>query len=384
LLIFAGAVLMLRNIFSHRQLMLTVRDSLKARSRRTSFLIRTHMTFMVFFFLSYLGVIFLFINQIDIVSNLFIGLIFFFGGIFVYIGIIIQQQAFSSLKASNQDLKDYSVRLEQEQEKLISLNEDLKNEISRRMKAQESEQLKSDFLSQVSHELRTPLTSIFGFTKLMQKDLDAIWEIEGMQAQTVRKRERLEKNLSIVCSECSRLTRLINNVLDLARIESGQMTWDDVPVSLDDIVGSSVTAVEGLFVENSSVSLKVDIPRELPALRVDLDLVTQVFVNLISNSVKFTKSGEIAVTVTRELHYIQVSVCDQGVGMTEENLSRIFDKYFIARKGDTLSSTKLGTGLGLPICKQIVEHYGGKIWAESEFGVGSCFYVTLPDSLFVE
>ncbi len=215
------------------------------------------------------------------------------------------------------------------------------------MKAQESEQLKSDFLSQVSHELRTPLTSIFGFTKLMQKDLDAIWEIEGMQAQTVRKRERLEKNLSIVCSECSRLTRLINNVLDLARIESGQMTWDDVPVSLDDIVGSSVTAVEGLFVENSSVSLKVDIPRELPALRVDLDLVTQVFVNLISNSVKFTKSGEIAVTVTRELHYIQVSVCDQGVGMTEENLSRIFDKYFIARKGDTLSSTKLGTGLGL-------------------------------------
>ncbi len=125
-LIFAGAVLMLRNIFSHRQLMLTVRDSLKARSRRTSFLIRTHMTFMVFFFLSYLGVIFLFINQIDIVSNLFIGLIFFFGGIFVYIGIIIQQQAFSSLKASNQDLKDYSVRLEQEQEKLISLNEDLK------------------------------------------------------------------------------------------------------------------------------------------------------------------------------------------------------------------------------------------------------------------
>ncbi len=103
--------------------------------------------------------------------------------------------------------------------------------------------------------------------------------------------------------------------------------------------------MEGLFVENSSVSLKVDIPRELPALRVDLDLVTQVFVNLISNSVKFTKSGEIAVTVTRELHYIQVSVCDQGVGMTEENLSRIFDKYFIARKGDTLSSTKLGTGL---------------------------------------
>ena len=336
------------------------------------------------FFLSYLGVIYLFIRQTDVLNDFFIGLIFFFGAIFVYVGIIIQRKTFNMLTQTNQNLKLYAEKLERNQAKLIRLNKNLENEIQEKEKAKKSDQLKSDFLSQVSHELRTPLTSIFGFAKLIKRDFETICGAGAIPASLVNKQKRIEKNTSIISIECGRLTRMINNVLDLAKIESGQATWNDQPISLDDILTSSLASVKGLVHEKKALSLKIETPGEAPTILIDPDLITQVIVNLLSNSIKFSESGTITVKAQRDEKGVQISIHDEGIGIDEDNLPKIFDKYHIARTGNTLGASKLGTGLGLPICKQIVEHYGGTIRAESEFGKGSHFFVTLPPGIIVE
>nr|WP_321513911.1 HAMP domain-containing sensor histidine kinase [uncultured Pseudodesulfovibrio sp.] len=380
-LIFLGALVMLRSIMYHKNLMFTVQESIAGFSKQTSGLVKIHMAFMVFFFFAYLVVIFFFMSQIDVIDELVIGLIFIFGAIFVYTGIIIQRRAFDLLNNINIELREYAGKLEENQETLLHLNENLKQEIKQKEMAQQSEQLKSDFLSQVSHELRTPLTSIFGFTKLIKKDFDSISSEIAADGPSAIKKDRIWKNISIIICECSRLTRMINNVLDLAKIESGQATWNDKPTLLKDVIESSVTAVEGLLLEKASVSLKIDTRSSLPSLYIDADLITQVMVNLLSNAIKFTDSGEITIETTVSEDTLVIAVCDEGVGMSSESLDRIFDRYYVARNGNTLSSSKLGTGLGLPICKEIIEHYKGEILAESEFGKGSCFYVTLPLSM---
>ena len=185
-LIFLGAVVMLKSVIDYKGLIGTIQQSTEGFSKRTHALIRTHMFFKVFFFLSYLGVIYLFIRQIDVLNDFFIGLIFFFGAIFVYVGIIIQRKTFNMLTQTNQNLKLYAEKLERNQAKLIRLNKNLENEIQEKEKAKKSDQLKSDFLSQVSHELRTPLTSIFGFAKLIKRDFETIcggWCDSGLARQ---------------------------------------------------------------------------------------------------------------------------------------------------------------------------------------------------------
>nr|WP_287410614.1 HAMP domain-containing sensor histidine kinase [Pseudodesulfovibrio sp.] len=384
ILIFLGALVMLRSILYHKSLMLTVHDSIAGFPKRTSSLIKMHMAFMVFFFFAYILVIFIFIGHFDVVNDLFIALVFFFGAVFVYIGIVIQRKAFGLLNNTNKELREHARKLEENQDKLIRLNDNLKMEIKQKEMAQEAEQLKSDFLSQVSHELRTPLTSIFGFTKLIKKDFDVISSENVIPEPLAKKENRIRKNISIISYECSRLTRMINNVLDLAKIESGQATWNDEPTSLEDVLQSSVTAVEGLVLEKPSVTMTIGTHSPLPSMYLDVDLITQVLVNLLSNAIKFTDSGEIVITASVNDKHIEIAVSDEGVGMTAENITRIFDKYYVAKKGNTLSSSQLGTGLGLPICKQIVEHYHGEILAESVLGKGSCFYVTFPLSIMVK
>lgn len=384
ILIFLGALVMLRSIIYHKSLMLTVHDSIAGFSKWTSSLVKIHMAFMVFFFFAYIIVIFIFIGHFDVVNHLFIALVFFFGAVFVYIGIVIQRKAFDLLSNSNKELREHARKLEKNQGKLIRLNDNLKTEIEQKEMAQEAEQLKSDFLSQVSHELRTPLTSIFGFTKLIEKDFDVISSENIISEPCVKRENRIRKNISIISYECSRLTRMINNVLDLAKIESGQATWNDEPTSLEDVIQSSVTAVEGLILEKPSVTMIIGPHAPLPSMCLDADLITQVLVNLLSNAIKFTDTGEIVITASMDDKHVKIAVSDEGVGMTPENLVRIFDKYYVAKKGNTLSSSQLGTGLGLPICKQIVEHYHGEILAESVLGEGSRFYVVLPLSISVK
>lgn len=380
ILITLGAGLMLVNIVSHWHAMRSASVHSGKDKRLTKTLINSHLVFMAFFFLGYLGVLYLFLNHVDFSSTLFVAIIFFFGAVFVFMGIIIQKQMLSNLGSKQSQLLEYNDRLQIEQKRLMELNKELQIEISQRVKAQESDQMKSDFLSLVSHELRTPLTSIYGFTKLIAKGISTL-DNSGDESIFLSKKERLNNNLCIVSDECSRLTRLINNVLDLARIESGRIHWDDCPVSLPDIIGSSMTAVEGLFVEKPAVSLELDLPTHMPKIVVDADLFTQVLVNLISNAVKFTDSGIINLSTSIQSNAVHISVTDQGQGIPEEDIQNIFDKFYIVRKGDTLGGRQLGTGLGLPICKQIVEHYEGRIWAESMKGKGSTFHIVLPKKI---
>lgn len=382
-LIFLGALLMLVNILSQRSMVRALSIHSGEQTEHTKILIRAHMAFMVFFFLSYLGVLYLFIHKIEFASSFFVALIFFFGAIFVLMGINIQRRLFASLHKNNQKLLTYNVQLKLEQENLIELNRLLEIEVANRVKAQEADQMKSDFLSLVSHELRTPLTSIYGFTKLIKKELIAIRNGNEDAENLVYKQKRLDGNLDIICDECGRLTRLINNVLDLARIESGQVSWNDRVVALRDLIGSSVAAVEGLFMEKPTVSLELDLADDLPKMMIDADLFTQVLINLINNAVKFTESGIVTIKVRFDESHVMLTVSDNGQGISSDNLKNIFDKFYIVRKGDTLGCDQMGTGLGLPICKQIVEHYNGKIWAESEPNKGSTFYITLPNDLMV-
>ncbi|QJB56406.1 HAMP domain-containing sensor histidine kinase [Pseudodesulfovibrio sp. zrk46] len=366
------------SIINHKRLMTIIKGSTSGFSGKTSVLVRAHMVFMVFFFFAYLGVSACLIADIDVIGNLFTGLIFLFGAIFVYIGIFIQHKSVDMLNDSNAELRKHTDVLETKQEQLIALYEELKRETEQREMAQKSEQLKSDFLSQVSHELRTPLTSIYGFTKLIKKDFDSIVSGANIQETHPKKIDRINNNLEIVSHECSRLTRMVTNVLDLAKIESGQTTWDDKPISLRDVIKSSLTAVEGLIHEKEAVSIECDLPANLPTITADADLMTQVLVNVLSNAIKFSDDGIVMLSAKTDDKSITISVSDEGVGIGPDDINSIFDKYYTARSGNTLGAPRLGTGLGLPICKEIVEHYGGDISVESKSGSGSVFSITLP------
>jgi signal transduction histidine kinase len=383
-LIFFGATLMLANIFSHHNMMQIIRTHCDQQTEPTKRLILAHMVFMVFFFLAYLVILYLFFQKIDFASSILIAAIFFFGAVFVFMGITIQKKLFLSLQQNNQKLIKNNNELIDEQENLIELNQLLEAEIEDRLKAQKLDKIKSDFLSLVSHELRTPLTSIYGFTKLIKKDFSAINNKNGNLEKIANKKQRLNSNLDIICTECSRLTRLINNVLNLAKIESEEVVWNNQVVELHDLIKTAVSAVEGLFIEKTSISFELDLPNNLPKILIDVDLFTQVLINLINNAVKFTKSGTISLKAMIECGKIKIIVTDDGCGIPKDNLTNIFNKFYTINKGDTLNCGQMGTGLGLPICKEIITHYSGKIWAESSENNGSSFFILLPESLIVE
>ncbi|KUG29794.1 hypothetical protein ASZ90_000310 [hydrocarbon metagenome] len=245
----------------------------------------------------------------------------------------------------------------------------------------ELDHMKSAFLSSVSHELRTPLTSILGFSKLILKDFErAFLPTAQTDPDTANRAGRIVHNLEIIANEGERLTRLINDVLDLSRIESGRMIWNDQAVDPSEILARSVDAVRGQFDGNPLVRLTVALPDDLPAIRVDPDRLIQVAINLLHNAAKFTPSGEVRLTA-RHLageNVLRVRVEDTGVGVAPENLERIFDKFQQVKSGPTLEDKPRGTGLGLSICRQIVNHYGGRIWAESTPGQGTRVTFDLP------
>jgi signal transduction histidine kinase/CheY-like chemotaxis protein len=247
------------------------------------------------------------------------------------------------------------------------------------MQLQELDMMKSAFLSSVSHELRTPLTSIRGFAKLIGKDfrkhfLDNAEEDTALRA----KAQRIDQNVTIITKEGERLTRLINDVLDLAKIEAGQMDWRETTFSMQEVVEQSLGALASLLAGKPGVSVRVEIPEDLPPLHADRDRLTQLCLNLLDNAVKFTDQGEIVVRTCHREGWLQVRIQDQGSGMDRHDLLRVFDKFHQAGTRDTLQNKPKGTGLGLAICHNIVTHYQGLIWAESEPGRGSEFVFELP------
>lgn len=242
------------------------------------------------------------------------------------------------------------------------------------------DEIKSAFLSSVSHELRTPLTSLLGFSKLIARDFGRHFKpLAGSDAELVRRGARIEENLRVLTTEGERLARLLNDFLDLSRIESGRMEWRDRPVALAEVVRSAVAAVSGLFDARPEVDLETRLPEVSPVVAADPDRLEQVLLNLIGNAAKFTAVG--AVTVSLEAPapgLARVAVRDTGPGIAPEDRELIFDKFRQVCRDPEGSAPAKGTGLGLAICREIVSHYGGRIWAEPAPGRGAAFVFELP------
>ncbi len=263
------------------------------------------------------------------------------------------------------------------------------------------DRMKTDFVSMVSHELRTPLTSVLGFVKLVQKQFERyiLPDLDLEQRRKRRATERIRGNLTIILSEGERLTRMINNVLDVAKMEEGRFEWDMNQLHIDRVIEQAVAANLAL-IKTKKLKINVEAPADLPPLYADHDRLAQVIMNLLSNAIKYTDEGKITVRAqrlapgdtippyglrqpnaqtglpaTRSL--IAVSVQDTGAGIAEEDLLDVFEKF--KQVGDITSEARRpGTGLGLPICKQIIEYHDGHIWVESQESAGSRFIFTLP------
>ncbi len=256
---------------------------------------------------------------------------------------------------------EYSRRLEEKSQALEEASAELK---AANLRLQELDQMKDEFLSTVTHELRTPLTSIRSFSEILHdnSDLDVTEQ---------------KKFLGIVIRESERLTRLINQVLDMTKIESGRMEWRMESVDMKEVVEEAAATLGNQF-EERSVTLNLLLPDSVPAMEGDRDYLIQVVLNLLSNAEKFCDSatGRVVVKLKSGRKGITVQVSDNGPGVSPEEKDKVFEKFHQA--GETGSGTAIGTGLGLAISKRIVENLGGRIWADSKPGKGATFSFTVP------
>jgi len=257
----------------------------------------------------------------------------------------------------------YSHKLEQKSQELERATNELRAANAR---LTELDRLKDEFVSTVSHELRTPLTSIRAFSEILHDHPDL-------------PRSERERFLGIVIKETERLTRLIHQVLDASRLDSGRTEWHESLVDLRGVIEDTVAATEQLFRERH-VRLETKLPERVPKVVADLDRMMQVVVNLLSNAVKFVEAGRgrVEIGLAEEGEFVRVDVRDNGQGIKEEDQEIIFDKF--RQAGDTLTGKPQGSGLGLHISRRIVEHFGGRMWVSSRPGEGACFSFTLPKS----
>ena len=233
----------------------------------------------------------------------------------------------------------------------------------------ELDKIKTDFISVVSHELRTPLTSIKGYTDLLLSG--ATGELSDLQSEF----------LGIIQSSTTRLSNLINDILDISRIESGSIQIKHEPIDYRAIVSDTLRLMKAAA-DEKQISMDASLPESIPPIRGDSDKVTQVLANLVSNAIKYTPEGgwvKVSLEVTGEAS-VTTCVADSGIGVTEEDQKKLFQKFF--RADNTSTREAGGTGLGLVIAKTIIELLGGAIWVESDRGQGSRFFFTLP--LFLE
>ena len=268
-------------------------------------------------------------------------------------------------------LESYNRTLEQEViERTLELNE-------ANRKLQETDRTKTEFLSTVSHELRTPLAAVLGFAKIINKRLDkVIFPNLRLDDDTVKESVlKVKNNINTIISEGERLTDLVNDLLDITKIEEGKVEWKMEPVSVAEII-KLASAITSSSFEHHGLELECDVEDNLPEIAGDKYRLEQVLINLFSNAIKFTENGCIRCRAWMIDNEILISVKDTGGGINEDDKERVFEKF---RQIGIVSKDKpRGTGLGLPICKEIVNRHGGRIWVKSERGKGSSFTFTLP------
>ncbi len=240
----------------------------------------------------------------------------------------------------------------------------------------ELDQLKTDFISTVSHELRTPMTSVLGFAKIIKKKLNkVVFPALEKDSELERPVAQVRENMEIIVSEAERLTELINDVLDIAKMEAGEVQWRDQVIFMADVIRQSVDSTRGLW-KRKGIEVLTDVEDGLLPVRGDRSRLVQVMVNLISNAIKFTEESPVVCRAVMDGRNVLVSVSDKGMGIPEKAIGEIFDKF--KQVGDTLTDKPTGTGLGLPISKQIIDYHLGEIWVESDVGAGSVFYFSIP------
>ncbi|MBV8083253.1 MAG: HAMP domain-containing histidine kinase [Chloroflexi bacterium] len=222
--------------------------------------------------------------------------------------------------------------------------------------------MKSTFISNASHELRTPLTSIRSFSEMLREDPD------------LERDTRLEF-VTIINSESERLSRLVNNLLDLGRIQQGGRQWQP---EIYDVAGDlrTLAAEQQPLAAAKGLDLWLDVPEALPRVEADRDAIRQVLLNLAGNALKFTERGHIRIRASVERARVAIAVEDTGVGISAEDQARVFDRFF--QTGDVLTAKPEGSGLGLAICKEILDQHGSDLQLQSTQGQGSVFTFWLP------
>jgi signal transduction histidine kinase len=248
---------------------------------------------------------------------------------------------------------DDVVRILDEASQLRTVNEKLKS----------LDRLKDDFMSSVTHELRTPLTSIRALSEMMADDPD-------MPAP------QRAQFLAIINAETERLSRLVNQVLDMAKIEAGHAQWNLGDVDLRALLTQAVQTTAQMFRERGAV-VTLALPEAVPTLRLDADRLMQVLLNLLSNAAKFlpAEGGRVSVRLDALETGLRVEIEDNGSGVAPEQQALIFEKF---RQGGSAAHRPQGTGLGLPISRQIIEHFGGTLGLAATPGPGACFVFELP------
>lgn len=255
--------------------------------------------------------------------------------------------------ALNEELSESNQRIREINEKLIEATE----------KAQESDRLKSAFLANMSHEIRTPMNGIVGFCQLLK--------------QTNAVDEQVTKYCDIIATSSNQLLAIINDIIDISKIEAGQVTLSHEPVSIMDVVERTMSIFSALA-NQRNVELKInsEIDSSLVILS-DQTKIAQILSNLVNNAIKFTQQGFVEVGVSENSKHLKIWVKDTGIGIAKENQALIFDRF---RQVDGANPNSMkGTGLGLSISKSLVEMLGGEIWVDSDLGKGATFTFTIPN-----
>ena len=224
-------------------------------------------------------------------------------------------------------------------------------------------QMKSDFVSNVSHELRTPLALMRIYTEILEQN-------------RIRDKEKKKKYFSIINGENERLTRLINNILNFSRMESGKKIYNFEMSSLNKIVQNTL-AIYGYHLQNKGFELKVDLNEDIPDIYLDEEAVAECIINILDNSVKYSENDRrIQVKTGGQKDYVYVSVEDKGIGIDSKNIEHIFDKFY--RVSDGLIHKTRGSGLGLTLIRHFMEAHKGKIEVKSKLGEGTTITLLFP------
>ena len=263
----------------------------------------------------------------------------------------------TDLTAIQQRVADLEKELAQTKRELVEAKTQLR----------EADKLKSEFIATVSHELRTPLNSILGFAKLLLKQ--KIGPLNPIQ----------QTDLSVIYDSAQHLLSLVNDILDLSKIEAGKIRLDAEWVSVEEII-VGVMASTYILIEDKPIELKEEIESNLPKVYVDRGRIRQVVINILSNAAKFTDVGSITMRVHKitknEQEFVCFSIKDTGIGIAADDMDKVFEAFrqidsSVARRAE-------GTGLGMPISYRLVSLHGGELWVESQVGQGSAFSFTIP------